>query len=90
MNTPYSTIETVHRCRIAYDMYGEDSSRIDDFIKKVENFASRLGDIDVETFSGNAAFSPWVLLECDNRTCLENAVLRLENYIQRWRGSKLE
>lgn len=86
----HSQIETVHRCRIFYDMDSENMCRVEDFITKVERFAFRLNGIEVDTFSGNAAFSPWVLLECHDRISLVNVVERVECYIQRWRGAKLE
>ena len=85
-------IETVYRSRIYYEMHDADCARYHDFLEKVADFAHyKLGKaIEVESFSGNPAFGPQILLECEDHACLAKAITRLENYIKRWRGAVLE
>lgn len=88
----HNQIETVYRCRIYYEMHDADGARYHNFLEKVTDFAHyRLGKrIEVESFSGNPAYGPQILLESEDHACLAKAAMRLESYIMRWRGAVLE
>ena len=58
-------------------------------IEKIEDFAHyRLGSVDAESFSGNAAFSPHIRLESTSEMEVDEAAKELLAYCKRFSSFK--
>jgi hypothetical protein len=89
-----SAIETVYRCRIDYE-WADNCESASNALDKVETAAFKFAAVeghnkfDCETFGGNPACSPYILLESSSSKRVERVANKIERYINRCKDMDL-